>query len=539
MQAQIYDPPGKTAIRPQQAESDLALLETPGAARASFAEFAPFFDSDGMAADITATVGNNDTFGDEVSFTVLHGGFSLGIGQFHHETDGYARNNDVTHDIVSLQARAEVTPWLDLFGELRLRDTSSGDRWLKFDLDIQDPTTEIEDERWLARLGFHAELSANQDLAGVLSYVERDGFLSVTDYFTPDGSSGQITEQEENRESWEIQLQHVGRFGPLTTVSGVSYAESDLSRQTAVSLFFLPLVFPIDPTRRSSEIEHYGAYSYGTYRFEDTGLLSGSEVTLGLSLESYDDNLPEGRDSNEISPKAGARLRLGPATLRGAYTETVVPSKTLEQRLEPTTVAGFTQFTDHDEGSIVEQAAVGGDLQVTPWLSIGAEAAWRWIDTPVISDVDADTDEREFRGFVNATLNERIATAFEVSHERSKSDLAGDLSRFELTEIHGGISYFHPSGFFASAGLGYVWHEYDWMSGAIGARSGDDSFPIADAAIGYRLPNERGVISLEVQNAFDESFGFEDRPVLSLQTPTAEPRFAREFSVMGRARLRF
>lgn len=247
LQAQLYDPPGKARIRPQEAESDLALLETPGAPRASFVEFAPFFDSDGIGAYLSAGVGNNGTYTDEMSVTVLDGGFSLGLGQFHYQTTGFARNNDVTHDVVSLQARAEVTPWLDVFTELRLRNTDSGDRALEFDLDEANKTTAIDDRRHLARLGFHAGLGASQDLAGVFTYVDRNESLTQTDFFDPIGYSGQTNEITSDRKSWEAQLQHVGRFGPLTTVSGLSYAEADSDRRFNISLFFDDLVFPLPP----------------------------------------------------------------------------------------------------------------------------------------------------------------------------------------------------------------------------------------------------------------------------------------------------
>lgn len=117
LQAQVCDPPGKTLIRPQRSESDLALLETQGAARATFAEFAPFFYSDGIRAYGSGFGGTQHTLGDEVSVSALYGGFSLGVGQFHYETDGYRSNDTVEHDVVSVQAKAQLLPWHDLFGE--------------------------------------------------------------------------------------------------------------------------------------------------------------------------------------------------------------------------------------------------------------------------------------------------------------------------------------------------------------------------------------------------------------------------------------
>lgn len=103
-----------------------------------------------------------------------------------------------------------------------------------------------------------------------------------------------------------------------------------------------------------------------------------------------------------------------------------------------------------------------------------------------------------------------------------------------MTELRGGVNHFHPAGFFASAGAGYVWHEFKE-----GSRSGKDDFPILDAAVGFRLTDDRGVLSLEIQNALREEVQFEDRPLASVNNPPALPRYAREFTVFARATLNF
>jgi len=173
-------------------------------------------------------------------------------------------------------------------------------------------------------------------------------------------------------------------------------------------------------------------------------------------------------------------------------------------------------------------------VRVLPWLTAGTEAAWRWIDTPVISDVSADTDERELRFYLDAILGDQVTATLAVANERADSDHPIELDHFEFTEFRGDLSWFHPSGFFASGGAGYVWHEFDGFG-----RSGDDRFPIANLLLGYRLPNERGVISLELQNAFDTTIEFEDRPVQTLLAPVSDPHFARDFTAIGRVMLKF
>jgi hypothetical protein len=66
-----------------------------------------------------------------------------------------------------------------------------------------------------------------------------------------------------------------------------------------------------------------------------------------------------------------------------------------------------------------------------------------------------------------------------------------------------------------------------------------DEFYVVDAAIGYRLPKRRGIVSLEVRNLLDEKFLFED-----LEFRTSDPfSVTREFipdrAIMGRITLNF
>jgi len=543
LQAQVYGPPSTAPIQPELSESDLALLKTTGAARASFAEFSPFFDSDGVRVVVSGTGGTQDTLSDDASFTAKQGAIAVGVGQFHFQSSGYANNNDVRHDVVSLQAKAQIAPMFEVFGEYRYRDTESGDRMLEFDLSNAIAGLTEKDQRNLVRLGIHGDLGASHDVAAVFTYVDRDTYT-----FVPDDDIGfSYTELFGGEKAHQGQLQHVGRFGNLTTVSGFGYGEGDGNiKLDSVSNFdvFCDLSpdfcgrvdhYPLLLDRAS---RHFTAYHYSTLRLDHPGPIAGAELTAGVSIDDFHDSFPGGRDTTQVNPKLGARIEITDGLiLRGAYTQALKGDLLLDQQLEPVTVAGFTQVPDQVPGATIRQAAVGVDVKLQPWLWVGGTGAWRWIEAPRFDATDktVNTDERELHGYVNATFGDRVAATLDVSHEHSTSGAKlTDLEMFEVTELHGGASYFHPSGFFASAGLGYVWHKFDGFG-----RSGSDDFPIADATLGFRLPNERGVISLQVQNALDKSFGFEDRPLLSLGSTTATPRFAREFTALARVTLNF
>ena len=57
------------------------------------------------------------------------------------------------------------------------------------------------------------------------------------------------------------------------------------------------------------------------------------------------------------------------------------------------------------------------------------------------------------------------------------------------------------------------------------------------AAVGFRLPGRRGVVSLEAQNLLDSDIGYVER--VSFSDFTAESRFARERAIVGRVTLNF
>jgi hypothetical protein len=136
---------------------------------------------------------------------------------------------------------------------------------------------------------------------------------------------------------------------------------------------------------------------------------------------------------------------------------------------------------------------------------------------------------------VNATFGERFAGSLDfvrIDAEGGPGSL--ELTNYEVTEVTAGLGWFHPSGFFARGRAGVAWHEF---SGANGAD--DDTFPVTEISLGYRLPNERGIVSLDILNVVDSDFGFEDRQIEAGTSPVAQPRYPREFTALLRARLKF
>lgn len=511
--AQVYEGPSKTPLEAGQTDSGLSLLASPGAARASFGEFAPFFDGDGVAAYATGALGSQGTRSDTTSFAALSGPVSLGVSQFHYQTDGFRANNDIRHDVVALQVKAEATPGLDVFTELRYRNSVGGDRILEFDEVADDPTLRTGDERTLLRTGAHFDWGAHHDFALVGTYVRqtadenRPGFFAIQNVL--------------DRDALELQGQHVGRWGDLSLLSGFSLAR--IQDESTTDAFFGSF------TSRS-RTEAVTLYSYANLRLD---LLAGAEITAGLSYDAIAAETP-GLSVHTLNPKLGGRLWLTPDLgLRAAYTETVKPAQLLDQRLEPVSIAGFEQYFDETQGTELHQFGLGLDWHALPNLWLGFEGSQRELDQPVGNADPVGTDIRGIRGYANATFGPDLAASLSVSHDRATSTDPFDLQFFANTEVRGRLAWFHPQGGFASVDLGYVWHS------AVTNVDQSDQFPILEATLGWRLPNKRGVLSLHLQNVLDESFGFQDRRSNALGAPFQGPRYARDFAVVAQATLAF
>ncbi|MGF1502606.1 MAG: TonB-dependent receptor domain-containing protein [Paracoccaceae bacterium] len=522
LRADLLSPPSKTAFQLRTVETDLGLLESEGPTRITFAEFAPAFDSYGLRVDLAGTAGTDATFGDEASVSLLYNGLSVSFGQLYTRTEGFRDNDELENEVFAGQARLAVTPELTLYGEVRSRDSTAGDREQRFDLDDFDPNRELELERDIYRLGLRYQVSPRVTLLGLGS----TGMLRTSDLSAEAGAAFGTASRDEFD---DIQIQAIARYRKLTLLFGGSYTTTD---QVLSSIFpvvddRLLLLPPPPPAER--RIEQFAFYGYATVT-----PLPELDLTLGLSYANFDDSEPGGVGRRDrVSPKLGLRYALSDrVTLRGALSRALRPNLATEQLLEPTSLAGFSQVIDVTNGAVIDQAALGIDARLRPDLRIGAEGRFRRWDNPVGAGEAPETEDMLFSAFAHKTFGTRWAFRLGFAHERASSDLSSDLDDFRLTRVPATLSYFDRSGLFGSVTLEPVWHRFE-----DGAEVGEDSFLMLNAGIGYRLGTGRGIVTLEGQNLLDRDIGFEDRRLrLDIED---SPRFARGLTVTLRAAFRF
>lgn len=539
---QLLSGPTNDPIQPQLGEVDLSLLDTGGPGRVTFHEFNPLIDGDGFRFVGSGLFAGQGTVSDEASLTLKDGNFSVGVGQFFYRTDGFLPNNDIRHDIVSLEVRAEPTPGVSLFAEIKGRKTEGGDREISF-LNTVNPTFREEQRRLTARLGGNFELTENIDLLVVGTLVDLEvletqsgsALFGLAQLNTSDDTAGQ---------GGDIQAQVIAQDGPVTIRAGASALtlsnEGSIQAVTTVpaaTFFgFCPFGFALTGANCVSTLNtlvdefdrHFSGYVYA-----DIEVLDGLDLTLGLSGEHLRDEVAS---RTSINPKAGLLAEpIDGIVLRAAYAKTLKRPSILDQTLEPTTIAGFNQFFDDEDRTEADLYAFGIDLNPFDGVWLGGEVTYRDLATPLpifggTAVGDFDSEELRFRGYVNAAFFDRFAVGAGAEHVTTKSNIVTRTSEVTTFMAPLQLSYFDPSGFFASGKATYVRQEVDASNLAAPFRGTDDGL-ILDAIIGFRLPEKRGVLSFQIQNITDERISFQDE--VSFTDRAVTQSIARERTFMG------
>ena len=242
-----------------------------------------------------------------------------------------------------------------------------------------------------------------------------------------------------------------------------------------------------------------------------------------------------------VSPKTGVRCDISDGLrLRLAALRAVKPALVTNQTIEPTQVAGFNQFYDDFNGTKAWLFGIGIDLRPIESLYTGIEFIYR--------ELDRLAERRSSRKEFSDNANERAARAYiywaPLDQWAITSGVTFNVINLEASAerciktstIPFFVNYFHPSGFFASAGPTYVWQD---VRNNIGLPEGNSDFLLIDATIGYRLPKRYGIASINFLNVTNERFKYQDNSFITANdAPTISP-FIPERTILGRFTLNF
>ncbi len=120
-----------------------------------------------------------------------------------------------------------------------------------------------------------------------------------------------------------------------------------------------------------------------------------------------------------------------------------------------------------------------------------------------------------------------VSASFEV--ERLKRDPPGPLVRTEVLPLS--ISYFYASGLSLSARASYLYqHVAVYADESFGFKN--QTFSVLDLAAAYRFANQRGMLSMEINNLFDRAIHFQDLNMFNADVFNASPRYLPHRSVL-------
>jgi outer membrane receptor protein involved in Fe transport len=258
---------------------------------------------------------------------------------------------------------------------------------------------------------------------------------------------------------------------------------------------------------------------------------------------SYDELERGPLDTENHNPKLGLQWDLTSSLrLRGAYFQTVKRALIVEQTLEPTQLAGFTQFFDQLGGTKMKTRGVGLDWKIFGNLFMGGEALHRDIDVPQVDiatdQVDfGDRDEDLVGGYVYWAPWSRVALTAGYDFNDVDNDGFGTTrpQKVRTRSVPVAVRYFSPVGLFAELGATRVSQNVRYEPAF--TVENKDQFWVADVLVGYRLPKRWGIASVEVRNLFNEDFFYQDDNYRTSET--VAPRFIPDRTVVGKLSLSF
>ena len=508
LQSQMLQELNQTPIPTALSEANLNIVSHGGPTTPGYNEFTPLFLSDGLYSGVSGVVGSDSTKGIEGQASALVDRYSISASGFAYDTDGWRDNAGIRHTIGDVYFQAALTPELNAQLEMRSRRTHYGDIEQVWDPDDFSPKNDRDLDQDSIRAGLRWSPDANSDLLLSMIYSDtndKERQFQDTIFGELDGT-GRFKDK-----GYQPEAQYLYRADWFNLTAGAAYYFIDRDETIDSTLGGEPFV----NTEDSFNITDPRGYLYGNFTAPSPVIW-----TLGLSADDYEEAAIEAR---RVNPKLGVQWNVTPdVRLRAAAFQVVKGPLSTNRSLEPTQVAGFNQFFDDNAGTVSQRLGVGSDWRLTDNLFVGAEATWRFLDVQYFLD-DNDTSrstnwrEQTHRIYANWAPFDRWAFTAELSYDyfsAQNSQLTeGSTVPKDLTTYSAplGVRYYHPSGFFAGAGVTFVHQEVNRADdNELDIGDGNSTFTLLDAQVGYRLPKRFGLITFQISNILDQKFDYQD-----------------------------
>ncbi len=537
-QSLMYQELNVLPLQPQAQEDSLPIVARSGPTAVAFNEFHPLFLSNGTNLQLDGSLGSHDTWGNNLVAYGLHDRLSYSFGQFHYETDGFRPNNHQREDIYNAFVQFAISPEVNVQAELRRRVTEQGDLAMRFDPDAFSPTLTRNVEQDTGRIGLRLAPWQHSSFLASLVYVNREGDIGEDNPVPGDFPSYVLANATDGYQS---ELQYLLRGNRFNLIAGGAWYSLDREDRRRVD--WTPIFGAACPPELFDQADCSGSTRAQTdhktgYVYLNANLPDTVRWTLGYSYDDVDERPLRTQRNN---PKLGLQWDLTPSVrVRAAYFETIKRVLVVEQTLEPTQVAGFTQFFDDFNGTEARTRGLGLDWRLRKTLFFGAEAAHRDIREPDLLNDPVEYAERDsdaFKSYLYWAPDRQWS--FNVSFEYEDLDSDGRIPQVPETLRTTGlpleIRHFRPSGVFG--GLRATWTDQTVRYSGAPLDKTQDQFWLFDASLGYRLPNRRGIVSVDMWNLFDKEFYYLDDNFRTAE-PVA-PRFIPDRTLVAKLSLSF
>lgn len=518
LQSLLLQPLNVQPLRPRLAREGLGILDLGGPSRIGFNEFSPVFASNGLSVLADAFGGTQGTYGENFVLTGIYQNFSASIGQFFYRTDGFRPNNQLRRDVENALVQVALSDRVSLLAEYRHSSFDAGDINLFFDPNSFALTEQQSEDVSRYRIGGRIAVAPGITVVGAWTRQSLTG--------KSDNGIGFAVDATINGDFSEVAA-YFSR-PQLNIVAGGGYFDG---RDEAVATFF-GTTFPFPPGHTT----HANGWSYAT-----TSLFDSLLLTIGASFDSYRSNVI---DRDRFNPKVGLSWAVVPGSiLRAAYFEGLKRTTISGQTIEPTQIAGFNQLFDDDNATKAKRWGIGFDQKIGDRFFAGIEWSKRELDVPILFAgdpsvvIDQPWKEDIARSYVNWIATELLSINLSLQWERFVRDPEGfnsqNFADLDLLRVPFELRYSNPSGLLAFLRTTFVVESGHFLdSSSFIVDGGHETFVVADAGVGWRIPGRPVVGWLQVKNLFNSGFRFQD-------SDPANPTIIPHRLVMGRVTFTF
>lgn len=496
LQSQLLQSASLNPIQPRLAYTDLNMPKSVGPAEVGFNEYNKVFERDSFRLTNTTTYGSFNSLGNEAVLSGIANKLSYSIGQLHYQNDGFRANNGLKNDLYNVFAQYALSPQWSLQAEYRRRDTNNGDLQLKGDSSNFDPNYQRTIGQDTYRFGSRFSPDDHSNWLTSLIYAKRNEFVN----------NGGGLNSSANSNGYQLESAYLLQQERYNlTVGGGRYAYNNQNQFISGNPF---ICLELGCQLSASESSQNFAYGYSNIKLRES-----LTATVGLSYDNYADGHGNHFALESINPKLGLLWQINKQLLFRAAAFNVVKSPiVVDQLLQPMQIAGFNQFFDDVNGAKAGQYGFGVDYHPAQHWYTGVEVYSRQLKSPYISGDAYVIEQRAedlYRFYVNWLIHKNwtINSGFRYEDFYSQGNVTPKA--VNTAYLPTSLRFFHATGFFAELRGTYVNQQVNQAN--LGQDSFVSGFFLVDAAIGYRLPKQYGLLSLEAKNLLDNHFRYRDR----------------------------